>query len=246
MRPEQKTKSRSKLYAALEGGKEIVGAAGLNASGAIKFADNPAENETVTIGTTTFTFKATPVGENQVDIGIDLSTSIDNLIAAVLAHSVTGAWGFLHPIDAVSATKTDTNTEITLVFWPGAWANGITLTGSVGDETITASTGGVNAPSISPDVNLNVIDTTGASANQEYYILADGKLGQKARVLVKTFAAGTTPSILGHLKEDGVAMVECEFITGEPGAYIEFMWDGEAWSQTSTSALNTQPDFTAA
>ena len=38
-------------------------------------------------------------------------------------------------------------------------------------------------------------------------------------------------------------MVECEFITGEPGAYVTFMWDGAAWSQTSTSALNTQPDY---
>lgn len=260
MRPELKTKSRTKLYNAIEGVKEITGAAGRLAVGSIQFANIPAAGETVTIGGYVFEAQAgaseaagtsagTAADPHLFQSATDLATAGASLAAQVLAETATtGAWGYLYPDDSVGCVfSTDT---LTLTFWPGAWANSVTLAGSAGDETIvqpvTASLGR-NAPTISTAVNLNILDTTGSTQNQEYYVLDDGNfVGETAQVMVKTFAASDTPTIIGHFEEIGVAMVECEFVTAEPGVKVEFVWTGAAWELTNYSAWATIPDFTAA
>ena len=63
---------------------------GVKASGTITFADQPTANDTITVGTTTLTFKSADPGENEVLIGTDLAATIDNVIAA-LPDSVTGS-----------------------------------------------------------------------------------------------------------------------------------------------------------
>ena len=63
---------------------------GEKASGTITFADQPTADDTVTVGTTTLTFKSADPGENEVLIGTDLAATLDNLIAA-LPDSVTGS-----------------------------------------------------------------------------------------------------------------------------------------------------------
>ena len=40
-------------------------------------------------------------------------------------------------------------------------------------------------------------------------------------------------------------MVECEFVTAEPGIWVKFMWDGTVWEMVSYNTLHTVPDFTA-
>jgi hypothetical protein len=45
------------------------------------------EDDTVVIGGTTFTWKASPSGESQVDIGVDDATCASNLATAINAHS---------------------------------------------------------------------------------------------------------------------------------------------------------------
>ena len=63
---------------------------GVKASGTITFADQPSADDSVTVGTTTLTFKSADPGENEVLIGADLAATLDNLIAA-LPDSVTGS-----------------------------------------------------------------------------------------------------------------------------------------------------------
>jgi hypothetical protein len=260
MRPEQKTKSRTKLYNAISGAKEITGVGGRLAVGSIQFANIPTAGETITIGGIWFEAQAgaseaagtsagTEADPHLFQSITDLATAGASLAAQVLAETATtGAWGYLYPDDSIGCDfTTDT---LTLTFWPGTWANSITLAGSAGDETIvqpvTASLGR-NAPVISPDVNINIIDTTGSTQNQEYYVLQDGNVaGESARIMVKTFATDDTPTVIGKFEEIGTAMVEMEFVTAEPGVTVELIWTGAAWELANYSAFATIPDFTAA
>lgn len=57
---------------------------------AFTFTSNVAADDTVTIGATVYTFKAAPSAAFEVDVGADLATSIDNLVAAI---NLTGTAG---------------------------------------------------------------------------------------------------------------------------------------------------------
>jgi hypothetical protein len=76
---------------------------------AFSFTSNVAANDTVVIGATTYTFKATPSTAYEVDVGADLATSIDNLVAAINAGAGEGsAYGtgtVAHPL--VTASNPD-------------------------------------------------------------------------------------------------------------------------------------------
>jgi len=56
---------------------------GVVATGVLTLAANAVADETVTIGTQVYTWKAAPSAANEVDIGGSASVSIDNLIAAI-------------------------------------------------------------------------------------------------------------------------------------------------------------------
>lgn len=66
------------------------GTAAVKASGSLSFTMNPTNAETVTIGSTTLTFTSSTPSEGEVEIGVDVSATIDNLIAALPAE-VTGS-----------------------------------------------------------------------------------------------------------------------------------------------------------
>lgn len=104
---------------------------GVKASGTITFAANPTADDTITVGTTTLTFKSADPGENEVLIGTDVAATIDNVIAS-LPDSVTGSKssGVL-TITAVAA---------------GTAGNSIALAKSGSDITVSGATltGGVN------------------------------------------------------------------------------------------------------
>lgn len=104
---------------------------GVKASGTITFAANPTADDTITVGTTTLTFKSADPGENEVLIGTDVAATIDNVIAA-LPDSVTGSKssGVL-TITAVAA---------------GTAGNSIALAKSGSDITVSGATltGGVD------------------------------------------------------------------------------------------------------
>ena len=223
MRPEQKTKSRTKLYNAIEGAKVITGAAGTSAVGSIEFANIPLVTETVTIGGVVFGFKVGAAEAAGTSAGTaadphlcSVDTSLDavgtSLAAQILKETATtGAWGYLHPIDATGCDwTTDT---LTLTFWPGTWANyaagppatGILLEGSATDEVFVqpgASTAGVDAPSLLSDYSVNLIDAALHTNNKEYYHMVDGQTeGQVCKVAIKVATGDATPTIIGKLAD---------------------------------------------
>lgn len=104
---------------------------GVKASGTITFAANPTAEDTITVGTTTLTFKSADPGENEVLIGTDVAATIDNVIAA-LPDSVTGSKS--------SGVLTITAVAV------GTAGNSIALAKSGSDITVSGATltGGVD------------------------------------------------------------------------------------------------------
>ena len=60
------------------------------ATGVLTFTGIGVEDETVTIGDVTYTWKAAPSAANEVDIGVDAATCVTNLVAAINAGAGAG------------------------------------------------------------------------------------------------------------------------------------------------------------
>ena len=256
MKNTHKNKSRTRLYNAISGAKEITGPGGRCAVGSIQFANIPAAGEQVVIGDYYFQAQAgaseaagtsagTSTDPHLFQSITNLATAGASLAAKILEETdTTGAWGYLYPDDSVGVDfTTDT---LTLTFWPGSWANSVTLAGSAGDETIvqpvTASLGRA-APTIDTNVKVNVIDTTGSTQTKEYWILDDGDfIGETATVFIKYAETTDTPTIVGHLAEGETAYVEALATDAAGGKLVELMWNGTNWVNVNENGAWT---FTA-
>lgn len=114
-----------------------------SAAGAFAFTSNVAADDTVVIGDQTYTFKASPSAADQVDVGADLDTSINNLVAAI---NLSGTEGTEYGTgttqnEYVTATADTANDEIDLTArYPGNWINGLHLAAtSPGANDISAA-----------------------------------------------------------------------------------------------------------
>lgn len=128
------------------------------AAGTLTFAENAVDTNTVTIGTTVYTFVAAAAAAGEVTIGADASGSIDNLIAAIngtdginTAHGrVTAAAGAGDTMVITATIKgTGFNTYATTDTLAGASAWGaVTMAGGADPSaanSITAIVAAINA-----------------------------------------------------------------------------------------------------
>lgn len=241
----QKSKSRSKLWDAISGTKEFVGTAGLNATWTVLFNEAATNGDVYVIGGYYFQFvtdggedtpgdsEGTSADPHLITIGgtPTATTAAASLVAAlVLETTTTGAWGFLHPVNATGASSS-TGTA-TINFYPGTQANSatyITATVDGAAPTITKTQTGTSLPILSIVHGSNVIDTTGYdTVNAQYYDLPDGKAGDECKVVIKTITASDTPRILGHLLDASTANVYAQF--GAAGGIAKFIWNGTKWA----------------
>lgn len=100
------------------------------AADAFTFTSNVAADDTVVIGNQTYVFKASvTTTANQVKVGTDLSTSIDNLVAAINkaagGGSTYGSATVANPY--VTATKSGTTKLSLAARGAGSWVNGLYL-----------------------------------------------------------------------------------------------------------------------
>lgn len=134
---------------------------GTEATGVYTLAGQVSDGDTVTIGDTVYTFRATPDEAYEVDIGADASGSIDNLIAAINAGAGAGtAYGTgteAHPLVSAAAGTGDTMDVTALT--AGTIGNTIATTetgsnSSWGAATLTGGTGALyTASSANPIMN---------------------------------------------------------------------------------------------
>lgn len=112
------------------------------ATGVASFALNPTEGRFVFIGGTYYVFRAVPVGAYDVEIGVDLATSLASLEAGI--NSGDGFGGTAHPtVTALADATTVTVTAITI----GTLGNQIPTTSDVTGAfwLTTTLSGGVDA-----------------------------------------------------------------------------------------------------
>lgn len=96
----------------------------------LSLTQNAAEDETVVLGSTTFTFKAAPATAAEVDIGASTSASLVNLVNTVNAHSQEEVLLYLLPGDRV----------VVYAVTPGTGGNGLATTTTVTGATFSFAT----------------------------------------------------------------------------------------------------------
>lgn len=136
---------------------------------------NPADNDEVVIGSTTYRFKTTTAQAYDVKIGVDAATTLDNLKAAINA-SGTGdgsdyhAGTLAHP-DVVATTNTATTQKVVAKV-PGTAANTLATTEtsaqlSWADTTLGGGTGDSVAGVAGETVTINGTEYTFVTALSE-------------------------------------------------------------------------------
>jgi len=205
----------------LSAGSGVVTDSSVEAIGVLTLTGNAVADETVTIGTTVYTWKATPSAAYQVKMGATASDSIDNLIAAINADAgagiLYGTGTAAHPDVSAQVGTGDTMNVSALVI--GSAGNSIATTetmtaGSFGSATLTD---GVDASSKvgadGNDIEGNPISSLKAGADA--YVEKSAGAAQIAKVLREFLAdevedenAPTIPEKLSKRQKQLLVMLD--------------------------------------
>ena len=121
-----------KSSALAPGGGCLFAAMAMSASGTITFTGNPAANDTITIGTTTWTFKSSGATGTQTNIKASLSATLTQLVSDLLASADS---------QIIQATYETNGTVLNIVFLtPGTSGNTFALAESSSVATASGST----------------------------------------------------------------------------------------------------------
>lgn len=187
------------LAAGKAGTPQVLTGTSVKGVGKIVFSANPIADTTTSVGGVTFTWKASATLATEVTIGVDLSTSISNLISKLQANATLNA--------LATYTKTDTNTALTVTMKVyGVEYNGATglfpLASTTATPTITQVAGSTNEQVVSLDTknteiraSLGVdhaINLYAGDEFQEKVIHLAAKTGAGGAVVTGVFQGGTT------------------------------------------------------
>lgn len=125
---------------------------GTAAKGSLAFTANPADGDTVTIGSVVFRFKTDMAQPNDIKIGTAVANTIESLEKTINGEGVEGTdyfAGTTSPLGDVIASTSGTTLSLTATA-EGADGNSIALASSDANITVTAFAGGVDAVSNLP------------------------------------------------------------------------------------------------
>lgn len=103
------------------------------ATGQIIITDLPLDGETVTVGGETFTFKDSPIGDNEVGLGDGWETAASDLNDRIIFLTATTLCTGVNLVAGVIDLTANT---------PGVGGNSITLTESATNVTVVGFSGG--------------------------------------------------------------------------------------------------------
>lgn len=130
-------------------GATLVSSGGTASTGAITFASQPADGDTITIGGVTFTFKATPAGSTEIGIGVDVVETLSNAETVLNGSTDEAVSVATYTSDGVDTLDVTYDTE-------GTVGDSFTLAAS--NATVTAMSGGVD-----PKKRVDVTNAVGVS-----------------------------------------------------------------------------------
>ena len=114
---------------------------GVAATGVVTFTGVPTADDTLTIGTTVYTWVAAPAVPFDIDIGADAPGCVTNLVAAIVAGAgegtVYGTGTTAHP-DVVAADGAGDTVDLTVIN-TGVAGNAIVFTESMDNATISGA-----------------------------------------------------------------------------------------------------------
>lgn len=114
----------------------------VSAEGLLTFAGNVSENDTVTIGAKTYTFKASPASANDVDIGTDAAATIINLKRAVNEGTNGGSYHTDTTINVDAEATSTVNTLTPIARVVGVDGDDLVLSKSATNITVTSGFSG--------------------------------------------------------------------------------------------------------
>lgn len=148
-----------------------------SAVGAITFANQPSADDTVTVGSQTYTFKAALSAADQVLIGATTADTVDNLIAAINGAAGEGTTYGTDTAENTSAVaRENTSTVIGLVAREeGTAGNSVALAKSATNITVSGATlaGGLEEVGIKP-IGITTAAVVGGAADQSIAIFRSG------------------------------------------------------------------------
>lgn len=216
------------MLAAGAGGAQTVQGA-RSAYGRIVFADNPTAADTVTINGTVFTFRASGAAGNEVNIGVDLTTTLNSLVTALNASAVVGV--------ALATYANLTNTTLTATYdIKGSAGNAFTLAASSDTPSAATLLGGVDADVMNiAECSLFELTTPAAvsSAAATLAVLPNSPYDyQEITLLLKTKGSGANATVSAdYTSTDALATFDTA------GDWIKLGWINGAWATIVNSGV---------
>lgn len=198
------------------GGEPIVRTAGgTQASGTITFADNPTADDTITINGVVFTFVASGATGNEINIGVSLDLTLDNMVS-VLQASVDPA--------VALATYTENGVSVLTITYDtnGVDGNAFTLAASADTVSGATLTGGQLVPDDTFDLGP-VAYSLSQNVDQDFQ-LGDG--GESQRKFIYMLArTGSGNAVLTPDNLTGGTTITFDAV----GEYVDMRFIGGSW-----------------
>jgi hypothetical protein len=209
------------LRAGKTGELDSLTSGGVKATGTITFALNPTAAATITMNGTVFTFVAAGATGNQVNIGVDLTTTLSNT-ATVLNASV------LANISVATYTSNATILTTTYDTYVAA-GNLFTLAASVATPSAATLTGGQDLGVA--DISTEPTRMTLTQAVDQRVTLAAGDEAQQKLIYVNTRSGA------GNLVVVPSSVTGGTIITfNASGMWVELRYIAGAWVKTAGTA----------
>lgn len=163
-------------------GATLTETGGTQATGTIDMGTtNPAEDDTLTINGVKYTFKAAPSGDFEIDIGVDVATTLDNIqakLAAATAPSVARATYTDNATDTLTITFNEKSVDgnaftlaanVTGTPWT---LSGATLSGGVDSKKRIDTTNGVGSDllTVAKKLVLHPIGLADSDVSEDFII----------------------------------------------------------------------------